>query len=85
MQSAPDPAREILSSATRHRDERLKRDVYERASVEEYWLIDLDRKEVSVYRRKGAAFEPPLRLVPPAALTTPLIPGLEISLEAVLC
>ena len=37
---APDLVIEILSPSTRSRDKRLKRDLYDRAGVNEYWLVD---------------------------------------------
>lgn len=38
---APDLAVEIVSTESIDRDRRLKRDVYERAGVREYWMVDL--------------------------------------------
>ena len=40
---------EILSPGTGRRDERLKRDLYERVGVDEYWPIDPERDTVSVF------------------------------------
>ena len=38
LQGPPDLVIEILSPSTRLRDERLKRELYERVAVQEYWL-----------------------------------------------
>ena len=78
LQGAPDLVVEILSPGTRPRDERLKRDLYERVGVDEYWLVDPDRDLVSVYRRGASGFEPPARYETHDSLTTPLLPDLEI-------
>ena len=56
LQGAPDLVVEILSPSTASRDKRLKRDVYERTGVDEYWVVDPDRDVVDVYRRSGAMF-----------------------------
>ena len=53
MFAAPDLAVEILSPSTRRRDETLKRQLYDRVGVVEYWLIDPDADLVSVSRRDG--------------------------------
>ena len=74
---------EILSPGTRSRDRRLKRDLYERAGVREYWLVDPETDVVEVYRRQGSAFAPPERYAGDAVATTTLLPGLEISLASI--
>src|SRR5262249_45287523 len=56
LQGAPDLVVEILTPSTQNRDRTLKRDVYERLGVEEYWLIDPDRDQIEVYRRAGGGF-----------------------------
>lgn len=84
LQGAPDLAIEILSPSTRRRDQRLKRDVYERAGVEEYWLVDPERNLVEVCRRATGAFQEPLEYEKAQVLTTPLLPGLELPLDKIL-
>jgi Uma2 family endonuclease len=65
-------------------DERLKRDLYERAGVEEYWLVDSERDLVSLYRRGAEGFLPPVRVEKDGIVTTPLLPGFELRLDRVL-
>jgi Uma2 family endonuclease len=85
LQGAPDLAVEILSPSTRSRDKQLKRDVYERTGVVEYWVIDPDHDVVDVYRRTASgAFNDPIRLDRTGSLTTPLLPGLQLSLDKAL-
>src|SRR5207248_3425715 len=43
IQGAPDVLIEIVSESTRHYDENVKRDLYERMGVGEYWLVDAER------------------------------------------
>lgn len=84
VQGAPDLVVEILSPSTRPRDERLKRDLYERAGVQEYWIVDPDRDVVAVHRRAADAFERPLEYGAADTLRTALMPGLALSIERVL-
>jgi Uma2 family endonuclease len=84
LQGAPDLVVEILSPSTRPRDERLKRDLYERVGVTEYWLVDPDGDFVTIYRRGAAEFLPPLRFEKDAVVTTLLLPGFELRLDRVL-
>jgi Uma2 family endonuclease len=84
LQGAPDLVIEILSPSTRPRDERLKRDLYERVGVEEYWLVDPDHNGVTILRRAHAHFLPPDTLSAGAIVTTPLLPGFELPLDDLL-
>ena len=85
LQGAPDLAVEILSPGTRSRDLRLKRDVYQRTGVREYWIIDPIQNLVDVYRWQPAiAVEKPLRLGAGEGLSTPLLPDLIVPLDRLL-
>lgn len=46
----PELVVEILSDSTSKRDVTLKKDLYQRAGVPEYWVIDPDRNEVTAYK-----------------------------------
>lgn len=82
---APDLAIEIASPGTRTRDETLKRRLYERMGVREYWTVDPEIDVIRIYRRDGDRFARALELSREAGdtLTTPLLPDLTIGLEAV--
>ena len=86
LQGAPDLAVEILSPGTRNRDQRLKRHVYERTGVQEYWLVDPDTDVIEVLTRAGDLdlFEGPRRFKRGETLTTGLLPGLELALDRIL-
>ena len=84
LQGPPELVVEILSPSTRPRDERLKRDLYERVGVDEYWLVDPDGDTIVVYRRAGNAFEQLVRYTKGQVLTTPLLPDLELPLDRIL-
>ncbi len=83
-QGPPTLAVEILSPGTRRRDEVLKRRLYERMKVDEYWIVDPEAETVKVYRLGAGKYErTELCLESDAALTTVLLPGLSIRLAAV--
>jgi Uma2 family endonuclease len=88
LQGPPDLAIEILSPSTKSRDKRLKCDLYERAGVREYWMVDPDGPGgdvVTVHRRSAAgAFQKPIEHRRGQVLKSPLFPGLELSIEKVL-
>src|SRR4051812_11662093 len=57
--SAPDIVIEIASPGTRKRDETIKRRLYERSGVSEYWIVDPGVEVVRVYKRKDGGFDRP--------------------------
>ncbi|HLG57949.1 MAG TPA: Uma2 family endonuclease [Vicinamibacterales bacterium] len=85
VRGVPELVIEIASKGTRKRDETIKRRLYERAGVIEYWIVDPKHEVVRVYRNTGKGFEPPLELRRDAGdtLTTALMPGLEVALATV--
>jgi Uma2 family endonuclease len=82
---APEIVIEIGSPATRKRDETIKRRLYEREGVSEYWVVDPDIDVVRVYRSNDGRFDRPVELSREAGdvLATTVLPGLEISLERI--
>lgn len=87
VHGAPDLVVEILSPGTRKTDEITKRRLFDRAGVVEYWIIDPELDVVKVYRRAGDATFPRIAELTREAsdvLTSPLLPGLELTLEALL-
>jgi Uma2 family endonuclease len=85
VQGAPDLVIEIGSPSTRQRDETIKRHLYERSGVSEYWVVDPDIDVVRVYRRTSERFDRAIELSREAGevLTTPLLAGLELPLARI--
>jgi Uma2 family endonuclease len=83
VRGAPDLVIEIGSPGTRARDETKKRTLYEREGVAEYWFVDPEIDVVRIYRRSGKRFARVMELSRETndVLTTPLLPGLELSLS----
>jgi len=85
VQGAPELVVEIGSPGTRTRDETIKRQLYERFGVAEYWIVDPEVDAVRVYRRVGEMFGRALELTREGGdvLTTPLVEGLQLPLGRV--
>jgi len=82
VQGVPELVVEVGSPSTRRRDETVKRTLYERAGVSEYWVVDPELDVVRVYRRDGERFARPSERSAEAGdvLTSPLLPDLELPL-----
>src|SRR6266540_1241583 len=48
VQGAPSLAVEVLSPGTRKRDQGIKRELFDRGGVREYWMVDPDPQSISV-------------------------------------
>ena len=85
VKGSPELIVEIGSPSTRQRDETIKRRLYERAGVSEYWVVDPDLDVVRVYRREGERFARPVEFNRESGdvLTSPLFPGLELQLAEI--
>jgi Uma2 family endonuclease len=85
VQGTPELVIEIASPATRRRDASVKRRLYERAGVSEYWIVNPDNDVIHVYRRTNDRFAPAVDVSAERddVLTTPLLPGLTLSLREI--
>ncbi len=83
IQGAPDLVVEILSDSSRKTDEIIKRKLYERYQIHEYWIIDPEIETVKIYRLsdQGYTRTAELSLESNSTLTTPLLPEWELPLQ----
>jgi Uma2 family endonuclease len=58
MNGGPDVAVEIVSRDSRRRDNVDKRELYERAGVQEYWIIDPGQRRTEFLRASKRGFRP---------------------------
>lgn len=84
VQGPPALVIEVLSPGTRRRDERLKRRLFDRRGVREYWTVDPKASRVSVCRRSAdgsLTIVSNLEAAMGDTLTTPLLPDFSLSLK----
>jgi Uma2 family endonuclease len=82
IDGAPDLVVEILSPGTRARDLSVKRDLYARAGVREYWVIDPPARTIEMFALEAGTFA----VVPSDAAgvaRSALLPGLTLDPEVV--
>jgi len=56
VHGAPDLVAEVLSPSTMRNDKTLKKEVYAKCGVREYWLVDPGSKSMEVYHTDGTGF-----------------------------
>ena len=82
VRGVPELVVEIASRGTRKRDETIKRRLYERLGVSEYWVVDPKTDTIRVYQLSESVFQRPTELARASddILTTSLLPGLKLPL-----
>jgi len=76
----PDLAVEILSKSTARRDRGVKKSIYEQCGVREYWIVDPDRRLVTVYRLGDAGYGTGER-IRAGRIASRVLPQLELTIE----
>ena len=80
IQGAPALVIEILSPGTRRRDLGIKRELFDRGGVREYWVVDPKADDLTIYRRTPDGRLSKASQLGAATLSTPLLPGFTLSL-----
>ena len=83
IQGTPALVVEILSPSMRKRDRELKRALYDRSGVREYWLVEPEHHAVTMHRRAPDGSFPPVAHLTATALDTldtPLLQGWSLAL-----
>ena len=69
---------EIVSPATARRDRIEKKRIYEANGVEEYWLVDPDRREITVFHLTGGRYGAGNRFAARQKLRSHVLAGFEV-------
>jgi Uma2 family endonuclease len=83
IQGAPDLVIEILSPATADRDRSLKRKLYAKFGIKEYWIVDPASKSVEVMSLGEKGFETVRLYKIGESLSSPLLKGLSLNLSEI--
>lgn len=83
IQGAPDLVIEILIFATQDRDRTWKRSIYAKYGVDEYWLVDPDKKTIQVLELGKKGYQQFKIFQTDQILESPLLTSLGINLEEV--
>lgn len=80
----PDLVVEVSSPGSRRRDLTVKRGLYERFGVPEYWFVDLEAERLEVYRIRDGRYDAPDVLEANDTLTSSVLSGFSIEVSKVL-
>ena len=81
VRGAPDLVVEILSPSTAERDRTLKRTLYARHGVSEYWIVDTEAGNITVLLLRRGGFEVAGVYGEGDTLTSPALPGFALSID----
>ena len=81
VKGAPALVIEVMSPSTSARDHAVKRNIYARNGVGEYWLADPDTKTVSVMVLEGDEFREVGAYGLGDVLISPAMPGLDLDVQ----
>ena len=84
VEGAPDLVIEILSPGNPERDRLVKRDLYARTGVPEYWIVDPEARTVEVLRLEGGRYGAPALYEVADTLASPTFPGLALAVREVM-
>ena len=83
VRGAPDLVVEIFSPSTAERDRTLKRALYAKHGVKEYWLVDPDARTVTVLRLGEDAFEVEAIYGEGQTMSSPTLTGFSVGLNEI--
>ena len=83
IQGAPDLVIEIISPLTREKDSLLKRKIYAKFGVKEFWLVNMEKKNVEVLTLKEKGFEKAGFYTKNETLLSPLLQILRIPINEI--
>jgi len=77
LHAAPELVVEVLSPGSAHqqRDRQTKLKLYSRRAVQEYWVVDCERRQIEIYRRDQGMLALETTLLAQDTLASHLLPG----------
>ena len=83
LKGAPDLAVEILSPCSRGKDLEIKRKIYARFGVQEYWVVDPDAETIEVLTWDESGYSTAGTFAKSDRITSPLFPDLNLPLSEI--
>ncbi len=83
IEGAPDLVVEVLSPSSAYHDLRTKFRAYERAGVQEYWIVDPERKSVEIHRNIGKKFQLHQEAEGQGDVQSALLAGFAVDLDSI--
>ena len=83
IQGAPDLIVEIISLSSEYRDRVIKRKLYSKYGVKEYWLVNLEKKEIEVMGLKESGLETVKIYKKTDILESLVLKGIKIKLDEI--
>ena len=84
VRGAPDLVIEILSKTTRRLDLLSKYNIYQRAGVREYWIVDPDTQTVTVHTLEDGKYRSPAVVYrSDASVPVGVLEGFQVDLKTV--
>jgi len=82
---APDLVIEVMSPGkeNRERDLLVKRQLYAKYGVAEYWIVDTENRSVLIYRLARQSLEQIATLTDDDEITSPILPGFQLKVSAI--
>ncbi|MFN2349579.1 MAG: Uma2 family endonuclease [Thioalkalivibrio sp.] len=84
IRGAPDWIVEVLSPSTAAHDQQLKREIYERHGVQEYWLVHPGDRVLIIYRLQANAYGKPEVMELEGESQVETLPGIVIHWDKVM-
>ena len=83
IHGAPDLVVEILSPSTAQRDLTVKRRLYAKHGVKEYWQVNIDERRVTVLSLGDNDYEVTAIYGSGETLTSPILPGFTLAIDEI--
>jgi Uma2 family endonuclease len=80
---APDLAVEVLSPSTEHVDRGQKSQVYARAGVREYWIVDPEARTIEIFVLRQGAYESIGKHGAGETVRSEILPGFKVKVDEI--